>query len=329
MPGIVRGGWPVAAPRLVWLLAAALSAAAAPLRAETATPVFVEHAMPDPRDTPTAIAAGPDGSVWFTLDGAAALGRVRNGQVDRVPKPGRSVEPIGLAVGQDGSVWHTDAPAGVVARIRPDGRRETVALGTPLVRLARLTLSPDGAVWFAEPTSYSVTRLAGGVLTRHVVGPNDGDPYGVAVAPDGTVWATLQRGDLLMRIETDGKTGLVDMPPGSIPTDIAVAPDGALWVVAFRTSRLVRLKDGAVEEHRLGPDPEGLAGLAVAPDGTVWFGMLRRGALGSLKDGRLTVHPLPRPRARPLGVTVDPAGNVWYADITGFVGCLRLVEAGC
>ncbi len=41
----------------------------------------VEFAMVSPKDIPAVIAIGPDGSVWFTIDFAAAVGRVNNGKV--------------------------------------------------------------------------------------------------------------------------------------------------------------------------------------------------------------------------------------------------------
>ena len=47
---------------------------------------------------PIGIAAAGDGTVWFSIGGADAIGRVRDGQLERLPKPGKSVEPIGIAV---------------------------------------------------------------------------------------------------------------------------------------------------------------------------------------------------------------------------------------
>ena len=67
--------------------------------------------MPEPEDMPIAIAAAADGTVWFTIDGADAIGRVRDGQLERLPKPGKSIEPLGIAVAPDGSVWYTDIAA--------------------------------------------------------------------------------------------------------------------------------------------------------------------------------------------------------------------------
>jgi virginiamycin B lyase len=39
---------------------------------------FVEYRMAEPQDAPIAIAAGTDGSVWFTIDHAQTIGRVRS-----------------------------------------------------------------------------------------------------------------------------------------------------------------------------------------------------------------------------------------------------------
>jgi virginiamycin B lyase len=43
---------------------------------------FVEYRMPGPRDGPMAIAAAADGTVWFTIDHADAIGRVRGGRIE-------------------------------------------------------------------------------------------------------------------------------------------------------------------------------------------------------------------------------------------------------
>ena len=60
---------------------------------------FVEYRMPGPHDGPMAIAAAADGTVWFTIDQADAIGRVRGGRIELLPTPGRNYErlPCGLA----------------------------------------------------------------------------------------------------------------------------------------------------------------------------------------------------------------------------------------
>jgi virginiamycin B lyase len=291
------------------------------LRKKPAGPV--EYPMLVATDIPTTVAAGPDGSVWFTIDFGDGVGLVRDGKVQRVPKPGRNVEPIGLAVDASGAAWLTDPSKIAVLRVTADGDVKSFPLGTPVARMARLAVAPDGAVWFAESTSFSITRLKDGKLDRHEFKSQRGGPYGVAVGADGVVWATLQSGNQLLRIAPSGEMTEYDLPtPSAAPTDVAVDSQGGVWVVEFSANKIARFADGKFTEYPLPKDKAAPSGLAVTPDGTVWFGVLRGGALGRLRGGEMTFHALPRPSARPYSVASDPAGNVWYADISGYVGML-------
>jgi virginiamycin B lyase len=284
---------------------------------------FVEYKMPQSLDIPTAIAAAPDGTVWFSMDLADSLGHVLDGRIQRVPVSAKTLEPIGLGVAPDGSVWYTDNASHAISHVTASGDVKHFPLDTPSVRLARLAVAPDGAAWFAEETGYSITRLKDGVLTRHVYDSPRGGPYGVTVAADGTVWATLQSGDQLLRISPDGVMTAFDIPrPAAVPSDIAVGPDGAVWFLEFRADSIGRFKDEVFREFPVGEKSVGLSGLAVGPDGAVWFGMLRAGKIGRLRDGKIDTFTLPREHARPYTLALDRQGNVWYADIAGYVGML-------
>ena len=290
---------------------------------------FVEYRMDQPQDAPIAIAAGNDGSIWFTIDHADAIGRVRNGHVERLPTSSRNIQPLGLAVAADGSAWYTDLAARAIARISSVGEIARFVLDTPIARLGRLAIAPDGAVWFADPTGYGMTRLKDGVFTRYQIESARGGPYGVAVTADGAIWATLQNGNQLLRVAADGTGKTFDLPRGgAVPTDVAVGSDGSLWFLQFRANRIGRFKDGQFSDVDVGQENAGLSGIAVAPNDDVWFGMLRRASLGRLRNGRIAVFALPRDNARPFSVAVDRDGNVWYADISGFVGMLPAKHAG-
>jgi len=324
LPAVVKRGWRLwlAAVLLVALLGGAAVWLARPDRPAGR---FVEYRMTEPLDTPTAIAAAADGTIWFTIDLAAAIGRVRDGRLERLSLPSNNVEPIGLGVDPDGSAWYTDNSARAISRVRPTGEISTFPLGTPIVRLGRLAVSPQGAVWFAEATGYSITRLKDGEITRHVFASPRGDPYGVALAADGTVWATLKLGNQLLHITTNGEIQVFELPkPAAAPSDIATGPDGSVWFIELRENRIGRLKDGVFEDYAVPGNSPMPTGLAVAGDGAVWFGMLRSAALGRLTDGRVEIFKLPREGARPYSLAVDQSGNVWYADISGYVGMLPM-----
>ena len=283
----------------------------------------VEYPMAVATDIPTAVAVAPDGSVWFTIDFGEGIGVVRDGRVQRLPKKGRNVEPIGLGVDAKGTVWFTDPSAIAVLSMTPSGELQSFPLGTPIARLARLAVAPDGAVWFAEATAYSITRLKDGVFQRHDVQSIRGGPYGVAVAADGNVWATLQSANQVIRIVPSGEVTQYDLPTaGASPTDVAVDSKGGVWIVEFRSNKIAHYADAKFTEYPLPDGKAAPSGIAVAPDGAVWFGILRGGGLGRLREGKIDFFPLPRENARPYTVAVDGKGDVWYADISGFVGMI-------
>jgi virginiamycin B lyase len=282
----------------------------------------VEYPMLVASDIPTTVAAAPDGTIWFTIDFGEGVGLVRDGKVQRVPKPGgRNVEPIGLAVDANGAAWVTDPAKVAITRVTASGDAQSLPLGTPVARLARLAVAPDGSVWFAESTAFSITRLKDGKLDRHEFKSLRGGPYGVAVAADGTVYGTLQSGNQLLRIAPSGEMSEFDLPtPSAAPTDVAVDRQGNVWVVEFSANKIARFSDGKFTEFALPKDKAAPSGITVSADGSVWFGVLRGAALGRLHDGQMTFTKLPRDNARPYSVAADAAGNVWYADISGYVG---------
>jgi virginiamycin B lyase len=231
------------------------------------------------------------------------------------------VEPIGLGVDANGVAWITDPAKVAITRDTAAGDAQSFPLGTPVARLARLAVAPDGSVWFAESTAFSFTRLKDGKLERHEFKSLRGGPYGVAVAADGTVYGTLQSGNQLLRISPSGEMSEFDLPtPSAAPTDVTVDKQGHVWVVEFGANKIARFADGKFTEYPLPKNKAAPSGIAVASDGSVWFGVLRGAALGRIRDGQMTFMQLPRENARPYSVAADASGNVWYADISGYVG---------
>jgi virginiamycin B lyase len=289
---------------------------------------LTEYPMSHPRDIPTAVAVGRDGVVWFTLDFADAIGVLRQGRIQRVPKGRDNLEPLGLAVDRDGFAWYTDSPSGLISRMSPDGVLTSFALSTPVAKLTRLAAAPDGAVWFAEASASSLTRLKDGVFTRHAVSSGEIAPFGVAVEGNGTVWGTLPRANRLVRISARGEITELDPPtPAALLGDIAVTTDGTVWFLEMQANKIGRFAKGQFAEFPVPTRSAGLTALATAPDGSVWFTELRGQRLGRLRDGVITEFPLPRADARPFGIAVDDAGNVWFTDLTGRLGRLSAERA--
>ena len=289
---------------------------------------FVEYAMALSTDIPTAVAVAPDGTVWFTIDSAGAMGVIRHGKIARLPTIRKIVEPIGLAVDADGAAWYGDASGAMISRMLPGGEIKSFPLGTPIARLGRLAIAADGAVWFAEGTGYGFTRLKDGVFTRNVPKSVRGGPYGVAVDGQGNLWGTLQSGNQIVKISPAGEIAEYEVPTrGSSPSDIAADGAGNIWFIEFRSNKIGKFAGGKFTEFEVPGGWGGLTGLTAAPDGSVWFGLLRGHLLGRLRDGQFKMFQLPRADARPYTLAADKAGNIWYADISGHVGMLKAKAA--
>jgi virginiamycin B lyase len=290
-----------------------------------------EFAMLEKNDIPAAIAAAKDGSIWFTIDFSDAIGVFRNGKIERIRKGSRNMDPIGIAVDHEGNAWFADAPALSIGRISPRNEIKNFPLGTPVARLQRVAVAPDGAVWFAEGSTFSVTRLKDNILARYELQSARGAPYGVAIAPDGYAWATLQQAGQIVRIDPEtGKTDWFWVPtPASAPTDIAVDAKGDVWFLEFRSNKLGRISNETFSEYPIPSESRiaGVAGLTIAPDGAAWFAMVRDRSLGRFKDGAFKFFRLPRYNARPVGVSADTAGNIWYVDLTGYIGKIAQRDA--
>ena len=295
---------------------------------------FVERKMPTATDIPVSIAVARDGTVWFTIEFSDAIGRLKNGKMEKVRKGTENHEPLGLAAAADGSAWYTDARVRAISRVSNDGTITSFDLSTPVARLGRLAVAPDGAVWFAEPTTVSVTRLRDGVFTRHVVAPLTGagddntGPFGVAVDAQGTVWATLSQANKLVRIMASAERAEFELPTRhSGPGDVAVDAGGIVWVLEVLANKVARFAGGRFEEFSVPSPNAGLTAPAVAPDGSAWFTEVRAHKLGRVRGGVVKEFALPRSDARPFGVAVDAANNVWYADLSGWLGMLRADRA--
>lgn len=289
---------------------------------------FIEYPMLAKTDIPTAVDATPDGAVWFTIEFSNAIGFARNGKIERIRKESQNFEPLGLAADGAGGAWYTDAPISAISHISPDGKVRSFPLPAPIARLGRLAASPDGAIWFADLATASVTRLQNGSFTRYDVGSEGATPFGVAIEKSGTVWTTLQGTDQVGRISNDGQVTTFDPPTrNSGLGDIAVDGGGAVWFLELRANKVGRFAGGRFTEFTVPTPSAGLTALAAAPDGSAWFTELSVGKLGRVQGGRVKEFPLPRAGARPFGVAVDAANNVWYSDLSGWLGMLPASQA--
>jgi streptogramin lyase len=243
---------------------------------------------------PPAIAAGPDGNIWFTDEGPIkAIGRITTGGAVAEfssDLPAGSV-PFGIAAGPDGNIWFTDrsttAPA--IGRITPSGVitefRGGITAGS---KPSSLTVGSDGNLWFNdEGTQPAIGQfcLTGppscptiDAITEYSSGLNPGGlPFGIGAGPDGNIWfpdngTTKAVGMINPATHAISEDG---MPPqASSPSGFAVGPDGNIWFLdgTARAIAMINPTTHAISEYSSGLNPgSALHWIKLGPDGNLWF----------------------------------------------------------
>ena len=119
---------------------------------------------------PTNVAAGPDGSLWFTEPYSNLVGRVtRTGAVAEFPVPTPDGHPYAICAGPDGNMWFTELEGSKIARITPEGKITEWAL-PPGTQPTAIALGPDGNLWFVAQGRNMLAKL-----DIHVQADADGD----------------------------------------------------------------------------------------------------------------------------------------------------------
>jgi virginiamycin B lyase len=140
-----------------------------------------------------AIAAGPDGRLWFTEGNyIGAIGT--SGTLTEYPIPsGHSSDFI--TAGPDGNLWFTEAYGNEVGRITPDGSVSEYAVPTLFASPWMIAAGKDGALWFTEEggTGQIGRVTTTGSVTEYPVTNLSGEPA-ILAAADGNLWIPSANG---------------------------------------------------------------------------------------------------------------------------------------
>ena len=278
---------------LVTMPAAASAAPAAPVISEIATP-GVESFN---------IAAGPDGSVWYTAIGSNS--RLEVGEIPAGGQPayfsngifqsgqdGEAGDLGPITLGPDDNLWFTQsagpssAGAGVVYRISSgvgnsgDGPLGTVKYeraGGILPNVFGITGGPGGRVYFTE-TSDAIDPPVGPAEEVGSMGVHGGVTAGIPGAPsipgaiaedgEGNLWFAEPSSEEIARLTPAGV--ITQIPVGVVVRDITVGPGGNLW---FTSDNAIGTLSPSGTGLRLFPvpalvDPDQIT---TGPDGNLWF----------------------------------------------------------
>jgi len=266
--------------------------------------------------TPTEIAPGPDGNLWFTESDGNKIGRVTvTGNITEFPLPSPSVVPQGITAGPDGNMWFTEL-AGKIGRITPSG---TITEYPIAYRPWLIDSGPDGNIWFTIDSPGGALNKLGvitpaGVVSDRTIFTGTDPPLGAVgitgKAADGNIWFAQTQARRIGRMTTAGTSYAWSATSNVGAQRIAAGSDGNLWFAGVTVVGRVTPM-GVVTEF---PLPDGrfattYVAIIAGPDGNVWFGL--PDGLGRITpNGTITLFPVPAP----WGIAPGPDGNIWYLE---------------
>jgi hypothetical protein len=156
--------------------------------------------------TPTDLAAGPDGNVWFTDYANGKVGRITpNGSITLFDVPGGN--PSAISAGPDGNLWFIEAN-NRIARMTTQGSVVDYPIPTPASGPFDIAAGADGAMWFTESVGKIGRITNAGAITEIPVPYANSSPGLIVGKPDGTIWFTDRQGpsgsDRIARLSPTG-----------------------------------------------------------------------------------------------------------------------------
>ena len=295
----------------------------------------VEWSDATPNFTPRAIAAGPDGNVWYA--GATPS----NGVLARITPAGAitdfllgaSVRPAALATGSDGNLWLADSASNSLLRFSMNGTQAGAPLSSGSAPSA-MSMGPDGAMWITDSGTGRVTCANAAGSEASFAVPNSVALAGIAAGPDGALYVTDSSAPFVARITsgcTTSSSGVVSEFPLHVSSGsggIAAGADGALWFTEMLPGPAGALGRMTVDGlYSFYPDADTVPGgtIVLGADRNLWFGgcscVLGRMTSGGAFSARSTGIS-----ATPSALVSGPDGGIWYVTATGSTTTIGRVQ---
>ena len=197
---------------------------------------------------PFAMAAGPDGNLWYVDTGDGRIGRLTpsTGAVMTWQAASGS-DPLDITAGPDGNLWFTEFIGDQITQLTPAGVFTRYPLPTKSAFPVGIVADGSGNLVFMEISKIGRIVAATGAITSEfplpagqpaVINSEGGQ---IVVGPDGNFWFT------------NGVESIIRMTPAGVMTRYGVP----------------------------GANP-GVSGLTVGPDGYLWFTDLNQNIIGRI-----------------------------------------------
>ena len=200
--------------------------------------------------SPTRLAFGGDGNVWFVTE-QGALVRMTTDGTTTLMSPSGTVSAAAIATDPDGSLWVATASGNALVRFATTGQKTTVE--DPTIRgVTSIVKGPDGAMWFTNAGNNSIGRV-GSV-------PVPGEPTGVS-AVAGKQRATVSWSPPAAGVAPVTATTVTASPGGASCTWTVGPPSCVVSGLSAGTSYTFT----AVAANGAGPGPASTPSNAVVP----------------------------------------------------------------
>jgi virginiamycin B lyase len=312
---------------LLALLTCALAALALP----AAAAAIDEFPLP-PGSHPGSITTGPDGALWFTMEGTSQISRMTTtGVVTNTfniptgPEPAAEPPLDQIVTGPDGALWFTKPRNQAIGRITTAGAITEYTSGIS-ASPEGITVGPDNHIWFTETGLNQIGELdPSGLPNPGVVeyGPTGSGPSDITAGPDGRMWFTESGANTVGAIPLDGPASAISHygPTGAEPSGITNTGAG-LWFTESSAAQIAQITTaGGITEYPGAGDQPSAITAAHPPggDGALWFTESGSNAIGRITTGGvITNHfPVPTLASEPSDITQGPDGNIWFTEFLG------------
>ena len=276
-----------------------------------------------PGSHPTAIAAGPDGNLWFTEQTANRIGKISPGGQVTEYTAGISPNsaPSWIAAGPDGNLWFTEFNTGRVAKITPGGLVTEFPASVDAAEPGGawgITAGPDGNLWYTEAGVGRVAKITpSGVVTEYSLGDPASRPYGITAGSDGNLWVAEEGIGRIAKVTPAGTVTEYDTAPtlpGS-PFLIAAGPDGDVWFTGGLANWVGKIAPtGAISEVNAAPCAAPSTGIVTGPDDNVWITCQNGTVISIASSGTPTSYRNGITPGSLYGIANGPDDNLWFTN---------------
>jgi virginiamycin B lyase len=276
--------------------------------------------------SPSGIALGPDGNLWFTEQSGDRIGRITPRGVLTEYSAGITPfsNPTAIAAGPDGNLWFTEnagfsgaSTTGRIGQITPSGAITEFSAGIPSgAHPAGIAAGSDGNLWFTDNGAPRVGRITpAGAVTMFSAGITMNaasvflSPCSAAKGPNGNVWWIEAGG--IAQITPAGT--VTEYPLAAFASGVTPGPDGNVWFTEGTTIDRIT-PSGTITRF----PAQSAACITPGPDGNLWFTAPFSDNVGKITPtGTVTNYDTTfgiTTFSGAFGIAAGSDGNLWFTE---------------